>query len=468
VDVTADPLDSAAPAEAVARGMIGARPLPILLRHGSLLALGMASHASVNLVDLWLVGKLGAAAVAGVHVATVINFLPMILGNGVSVASLAAMSRTLGAGRVADGRRIASRALGLMLVLGLVLGGVLAAVAVPCVDVQGASGEARAVGIHYLVVANLGTVTMFLLMQATASMRAAGEVWIPVALLVGANVLNLLLDILLMFGWEAVGVPAMGAPGAAYASVAARALAAAAGLWWLRCRSHPLRLEGLFRRGPPRELRGLLLVGLPQSMQMVVRTLMLVVLTSVAQSISGQTALVALGVTTRLDTVVLFTAAGFASAGTALVGHALGAGRETRARGIASLTAWCSFVAGSLVAGVVYVLAPYLIGFFVEGADAAVVAMGTAYLGVAVAGHALGCFALGATGGVNGAGRTMPPLLLDLATYLIVLPPALVLAARLCEPGGTLAPLWWSTVAVNGVLALSHAVYLRRGRWSEG
>lgn len=453
------------PGKGQRHGLAAVALLPALLRQGCLLALGMASHASINLVDLWLVGKLGAAAVAGVHVATVINFLPMIVGNGVTVASLAAMARALGAGRGDDARRLSARALTWMLLLGLVLGAVLAALAVPCVDLQRAEGEARAVGIHYLIVANLGTVSMFALMQTSASMRAAGEVWMPVVLLVGANLLNLLLDVVLLFGWESMGIAALGAPGAAYASVIARSLFAGLGVWWLRRPSHPLRNERLVFAGPPGELRALLLVGLPQSLQMVVRTGVVIALTRVAGALSGQTALTALGVTTRLDTVVLFSAAGFASAGTALVGHAVGADKPGRARRAAHLTALCSFAVGSLCAAVIFLAAPHLLAFFVEDAAPAVVAMGTSYLGIAVLGHAFGSYALGATGGVNGAGRTLPPLLLDASVYVLLLPPTLWYATSLCEPGSTLAPLWWSLTAINLMLALVHAVYLQRGRW---
>ena len=84
-------------------------------------------------------------------------------------------------------------------------------------------------------------------------------------------------------------------------------------------------------------------------------------------------------------------------------------------------------------------------------------------LGIAVVGHAFGSYALGATGGVNGAGKTLPPMLLDAAVYLVVLPPALVLAARHSE--GALAPLWWSLTGVNAVLAVVHWCYMRFARW---
>ena len=50
-----------------------------------------------------------------------------------------------------------------------------------------------------------------------------------------------------------------------------------------------------------------------------------IALTRIAGDLGGQDAIVALGVTTRLDTMVLFSALGFASAATTLAGRCYGA-----------------------------------------------------------------------------------------------------------------------------------------------
>ncbi|MFN6195025.1 MAG: hypothetical protein ACK5BN_14530, partial [Planctomycetota bacterium] len=86
--------------------MSDAAPDPLLRRspggsvlvQGLPLALGLASHAAINLVDLAMVGRLGGAAVQAAHVGSTWNFLPMIVGNCVSTALLAHASRLLGAG----------------------------------------------------------------------------------------------------------------------------------------------------------------------------------------------------------------------------------------------------------------------------------------------------------------------------------------------------------------------------------
>ena len=73
-------------------------PVWAVLLQGLPLALGLASHAVVNLVDLAMVGRLGGDAVHEAHVASTWNFLPMILVKFVSNAHQSQLSWLLGGG----------------------------------------------------------------------------------------------------------------------------------------------------------------------------------------------------------------------------------------------------------------------------------------------------------------------------------------------------------------------------------
>lgn len=424
----------------------------------------MASHAVFNLVDLLLVGRLGEGAVAGVHVASTINFLPMILGNGISIATLSLMARMLGAGDEAGARDLSSRSQSLMLLIGLVVGAVGAALAVPCVDLQGVTGDARQTGIHYLVVTSLGTFTMFVVMQTTASMRALGESAMPFALLVGANVLNLILDWILLFGWADLAIPAFGAPGAAYATVISRGVAGVVGLWWLSRPNYPLRFALVPFRGPRGQRREILRLGVPQSLQMLVRAMTVIALTRIAGDLGGQDAIVALGVATRLDTMVLFSALGFASAATTLAGRSYGAGEFDRVR---TTCRWAGLAAMAFSAVLVTGFAVYarpLIAWFVSDASEGVLAAGALYLSIAALGQPLAAFCIAMTGGINGTGRVLPPMLIDIVGYLGILLPAVIVVASVLDRV-ELALIWWIFAATNLLLAIAYWIYVQRVAW---
>ncbi len=459
--MSADPsLPAAAPRP---DDLLQARPWWAVLKHGLPLALGMASHAVINLVDLVLIGRLGQGAVAAAHVATTINFLPMILGNGISVASLSLLSRLLGVGDVAAARAFSNRSQWAMLLLGAVVSVATALLSAPSVDAIGLQGELRADAIHYLVISNLGCVVMFALMQTTASMRAVGEVGMPLLLLLGANLLNLLLDVVLMFGWAAVGIEPHGVVGAAYATVIARAAMALLGYAWLLRRTHPLRLGWRSEGGGGRVALPLLLMALPQVLQMGLRVTLVLLLTRVVRDVVGDEAVAALGVTTRLDTLVLFGALGFASAATTLAGRCVAAGLPRRARVVGFWAGGQALVLGLLVVGLLYTFAEPLVRLFLPDASAAVVDNAALYLAVAALAHPLGAFAIGAIGAVHGAGRMLAPMVVDSVGFAVLF--GLVLLGTYVGHGA-LHRVYLLLVLGSLALCLLHAAYLAWGRWT--
>lgn len=429
-----------------------------VLRLGLPLAFGMASHALVNLVDLTLVGQLSPDAVAAAHVASTINFLPMILGNGISVATLGALSRLLGDGDRAAAAGFARRAMWFALWCGAAVGVATALPAAPCVDSVGVTGAVRSGAVHYLVVSNLGCLSMFALMQATALMRAAGETLMPIVLLIGANLLNLAFSVVLLFGWPALGIASVGVAGAAYAAVAARTVAAVAGLLWLLRARHPLRLR-FARGGPP--VAGVLLAGAwPQCLQIGLRAALVWVLTVFVQQKSGDAGVAAIGVTTRLDTMVLFAGVGFASAATTLAGRAVGAGLEQRARAAGLWAGVQALVFGGLLVSLFRWFAVPILRLFLPDAGAPIVDAGVHYLTIAAVAQPLAACALGAMGAVHGAGRMIPPLLVDLVGFC-GLGLAMALAARL-----ELDFVYAAMVGGTALVAALHLVLVRAGRWA--
>ncbi|GAB4145506.1 MAG: hypothetical protein Fur0037_13440 [Planctomycetota bacterium] len=393
-----------------------------VLRLGLPQAVGLSSHALVNVVDLWLVGMLGPLAVAAAHVASTINFIPMVVGNGFSVATLALLSQRLGGGDRQGARRLSNRSQWLMLRLGLVISIVSALLAPLCVDTVGLRGGARSDAIQYLVVSNLGCIAMFALMQTTTSMRALGEVAMPLVLLLGANLLNLLLDIVLLFGWSAAGIPALGVVGAAYASVASRLVAAVVSYWWLRRKGKVLRLRWLERRfeKPMPLFLPLMGMALPQVGQVLLRALLIWMLTICVQRLAGEAGVAALGVATRLDTMVLFAGIGFASAATTITGRACARGDARRARAAGLAAALQALAVGGAMVFALWMFAEPVARAFLPKAEGPVVGMIVLYLGTGAWSQPVMAFALGAIGAVQGAGRMWAPLWLDLAAFALV------------------------------------------------
>lgn len=430
-----------------------------ILRTGLPLALGLASHAAINLVNLLFVGRLGEEAVQAAHIASTWNFLPMILGNCVSTALLSRLSRRIGAGDFVGARQLHLRAEWFMLWFGALVAAVSTLPAVWMVDSTGVTGAAAADATAYLVVSNLGCLPMFVLMQTTAAMRAAGEVAVPLTILVLANVVNLLLDLLLMFGWDAASVPAFGVVGAAYASAIARSLAAAAAFAWLLRRRHPLSLRSVPPSFGIAVARPLLHDSWPQVVQIGLRAGLVIALTIVVQHRFGDAATVALGITTRLDTLILFASLGFANAATVYAGRAVATGRQRAARAAGW---WAALQAGALGAIAIVALqqgATVVVEAFVPNASPDVLSITDRWFRTAMWAQVLSAVALGAIGAVHGAGRMRAPLVVDLVGFAAAFP-------LLWFAGGAgLDAVFVALVAGMGLVAVLHLAFVSFARW---
>jgi Na+-driven multidrug efflux pump len=388
----------------------------------------------------------------------------MIVGNCVSTALLARAARLLGAGEAGKARAFNRRAQWFMVWLGLALGLVTALPAAPMADLMRVEGEARSGAIAYLVVSNLGCLPMFVLMQTTAAMRAAGEAVAPLALLLGANALNLALAVPLLFGWEAAGIAPVGVVGAAVAAVAARAVAAVLGVLWLCRRRHALSLrpDGAAAAAGP-VVKPLLADAWPQALQIALRAALVLVLTPLARDRGGKDALTALGITTRFDTVVLFASLGFANAATAYAARAVVAGRAAAAR---AAGLWAGVYGGLLGAAFVAAMAggsAWLVGACLPSPPPDVVAAAAAYFGTASWGQALGAVALGAMGALQGAGRMRMPLVGDVVGFAVVYGGLALTAAATAA----VASLYGALVVGMAVVAVVHLVLVRWGGWTE-
>lgn len=436
-----------------------------VLRQGLPLAFGFASHALINLVDLALVGRLGGDALQAAHIGSSWNVLPMIVGNCVSTALLASLSRDLGAGDAALARVRNRRAQAFMFGFALLLATLTTIPAGPMVDLMAAGPNVRADALHYLVVSNLGCVTMFVLMQTTAAMRAVGEVTMPVLLLLGANVLNLALALPLLYGWDAVGMPAVGVVGAAYAAVAARTFAALVAVAWLWRASHPLSLRASAmptQLAPPAVALPLLGDAWPQSLQIGLRAGLVLLLTRLLRGgPDAAAAAIAFPITTRYDTVVLFASIGFANAATAYAGRAVVNGHEAAARhaGFAAATQAALFGAGCVLAMIAF--SDVLVGWCLPSPAPEVVEFAAGYFAGAAWSQVAGAAALGAIGAVQGAGWMRAPLLLDVAGFVVVY------GAVLAVGGRSPAAIYAALLAGMLVVALLQVGLVALGRWAR-
>jgi putative MATE family efflux protein len=453
-------------------------------RFGAPLALGMALQTTFNLVDAFLVAQLPHAevgpALGALGICDQIAAIGTIVSYGVSTATSALLAQHQGAGDARGLQRTAWQSLLVVAALSLAFGVAGAGFARPIVrDLVGAKGDVAEVATRYLRVIVGGSGTIFFLLQLTAMQRALGSAKTPAALLVGGNVLNLLLAVLLIFGpgpaptgfgWAApvaaaLHLPRMGMIGAAWATIAARAVVLVPVTLLLASRFRVLRPPRGGAAPDAKTIARIARVAWPSSAQFVVRIAAMLLANSLVArfftTAADQTATTAMGLVFRLDTMALFVAMGWGSAAQTFVGQNLGAGKERRAARAGWITAVYDAATSAALVALALWAGEAILRFF--DADDAPVAIALEYLrAVAPSWVALGVgVVLG--NAMAGAGATRTTMAVDLAVILGFQFPACILAVA--AAGASRTTLFELVAATNALGAVAYVAVYARGAW---
>ncbi len=281
----------------------------------------MLSQVLLNLVDLAMVGHLGANALAGVGAASFLHFTAFSAITGLSSAVQAMVARRYGEGRHDETAVSLNGGLLLSLAIGLPLSLILIAAAPWLFATLYADPAVGAEGTAYLQFRLAGIVAVGINFSFRGYWSAIRRARLYLYVLGGMSALNILLDWLLIFG--KFGLPELGTRGAGLANLIS-AFAGASAYLWLAWRE--ARPAGFLRRMPSRQqLKDLLRIGLPSCAQ----NLLFAGGFSVLLWIIGQIGTAELAVTNVLINITLaavLPGMAFGLAAAALTGSALGRG----------------------------------------------------------------------------------------------------------------------------------------------
>ena len=420
--------------------------------------LEMSMESLLTIVDIFYVSKLGPDAVATVGLTEMMLSPVYALAMGLSAAATAMISRRIGE---KDDER-ASGAAGQVVLLALLVAGVAGAVGAPLartlLGVMGASEGVVSGGSGYTAVMLGGSATIFLLFVLNAVLRSAGDAALAMRSLWIANILNMMVTPVLVFG---VGpVPKMGVIGAAIAMTGSRAVGVVYQLSLLVRGRARVAIARRHMRPDGRVLAELAKVATPAALQVSIETVSWLGLVRILATF-GSLALAGYTVAMRIITFALLPSWGLAQAAATLVGQNLGARSPDRARrSVLTVAAYNVAFLGPI--GLAFVAAPAAFaGLFV--ADATATAFAADCLRIVSIGFVAFAFGMVAVQAFNGAGDTTTPMLINLACFwLFQIPLAWLLSKKLgWGPRGVFVAIM-AAYAVQSVVA---GALFRGGRW---
>lgn len=434
--------------------------LATLFRLATPNVIGLLATTVVIGYDAYILGRLGADALAGVALVFPLSMLMLqISAGGIGGAVTAAVARSLGAGRGDEANRLAQHALLIACALAAAFMAVMLGLGGSIYGAMGGSGAALDAALAYSKVIFGGAAVVCLTNILAAIVRGAGNMVLPSILLTATAVVHLLLCPLLVFGWGPLA--GLGVAGAALSTLATNAFGGAVLLAYL------LRGKGAVQlpRGgwqPRRELlRAILRVGAPASLSPVLSNGSIAAATALIGSY-GTAALAGFGVAARLEYVMVPVAFGFGTALTALVATNMGAGQHQRAL----RATWIGGAVVAAITGAVGVVAAIAPALWMErfSSDPAVLEFGGDYL--RIVGACYGLFGLGLAlfFASQGAGRMFWPLAGSVARLAVV---ALGgwLAVHVFHAAATV--LFIIIAAGFAIYALTIAAAIRLGSWAR-
>ena len=189
-------------------------------------ALGaLAAEPLYLLADTAMVGHLGTPELAALAIAGTLLTGSFTLFNFLTYGTTAQVARLHGAGDVAGAGRLGAQALWLAVGLGLGVALTMAALAAPLVDLMGGDGHTGDLAVTYIRIAALGLPFALIALAGQGWLRGMSDLRRPLVILVVANLVNVVLGLILIYGLD------VGFVGSAWSTVIAQSGMGAAFAW---------------------------------------------------------------------------------------------------------------------------------------------------------------------------------------------------------------------------------------------
>ena len=424
------------------------------------MVLEMVLESLFAVVDVFWVGHLGADAVATIGLTESMLTLVFAVGLGLSMSTTAMVARRVGE-KDHEGASVAAvQAIILGLIASLVMGLPCWFLASHLLHWMGASSEIVALGPGYTRIALGGSGVIVLLFLNNAIFRGAGDAAIAMRLLWVSNIINLVLDPCLIFGWGPF--PRLGVTGAAVATFTGRAIGVLYQFYRLMRGTERIRILARHLRLNLAVLLRLVRVSITGILQFAIAHTSWIGLVRIVSTF-GAAALAGYTIAVRVVVFAILPSWGLSNAAATLVGQNLGAKQPERAE----TSVWRTGLYNMLVLGSIGVLfvifAEPIVRLFAH--DPEVVSLGASCLRIISYGNIGYAYGMVMLQAFNGAGDTLTPTIVNLfGFWLFEIPLAYWLAIKM---GLQSKGVYFSIVIAEGAIALASVLLFRRGKWKR-
>ena len=422
------------------------------------MVLELVLESSFAVVDIFFVAQLGPSAVATVGLTETYLFLLYAVAMGLAMAVTAVVARRVGEHRADEAALSAVQAVALAVLVSVPVAAAGIFWAQDLLRLMGADAWVVEHGYRYTQWMLGGNGVILLLFVINAVFRGAGDAAAAMHVLWVANLLNIVLDPLLIFGWGPV--PAMGIEGAAIATNIGRGAGVLLQLFILLRGTQHLRLGVASLCWHGATMLHIVRTSLGGIGQMIVAMTAWIFLMRILASLSTE-AVAGATIAMRVMMFTLMPAWGMSNAAATLVGQNLGAGQPARAEAAVWRIGWMNMVFTVAVSVAFFVWHDAIVALFTD--DARVIAIGGEWLSILAWSYFVYGWWMVAVQAFNGAGDTMTPTWINLVFFwLLQIPLSWALAVPL---GWAHSGVFWGVFVSETAVGLFTLWLFSRGRW---
>jgi putative MATE family efflux protein len=424
------------------------------------MVLEMFMESLFSIVDVFWVSGLGSNAIATVGLTESMLTLVFAIAMGVSMSTTAMVARRIGEHDSRGATVAATQAILLASFLAVVIGVPGYWLAPRLLQWMGAPANLVETGQRYTALILGGSITVMLLFMNNAIFRGAGDAALAMRVLWASNLINIVLDPCLIFGWGPF--PRLGITGAAVATVIGRGCGVVYQLWLLFTNQSRVGLSWNDLRLDVPVIRSLVRVSITGVMQFAVAHTSWIFLVRIISAF-GSVAVAGYTVGIRVFAFAILPSWGLSGAAATMVGQNLGAKRPDRAERAVWLTGFYNVVILAAVA-LAFILVPEpIVRLF--SSDPEVVAVAVDCLRIISYGNLAYAYGMVMVQAFNGAGDTVTPTLVNIFGFWMCEIP---LAWALAIPAGYgVAGVFASIPIAEGLVTVISLIVFRRGKWKQ-
>ncbi len=422
----------------------------------------MIFQTTLELVDFFWVGMLGAEALAGLSLSHNIFWVLFTLSQLITVSTLSLSSRYRGSGDLKGVSLVARHTFWMAGALSVLVITFIFTMGDYVLSLYQVEPEVHRNALLYLQVAGGSFIFLYGSVGLAFCLQGVGDSLTSMGILVFTNIINIVLDPFLIFGW--LFFPPLGILGAALASLLARAVGFFLILYVVlsgKISPSGLKVPGLFSlRFSGSIFKQMLIIGLPASLQGMTRPVTGAIMMWIV-ALFGTEAVASFGIGLRLLSFCFILITGLNMGTATMVGQSLGARLKDLTQEVIKRAMKLALTIQTAMGLIAFSLAPSIMGVFTD--DSQVMEMGISYIRlIAPALVVMGPLHV-ISAVFKGAGYTFPHLVSAvIANWLIKIPLAMLFALLMnLETDG----VWLAiTLSIFAELAILYLWYRKR-KW---